>query len=63
MNVDPDLMRPVYDAYRTASGTLHPDEVQTIRERAGLSQVAFAAFLGMSPATINCYDNAMMEIL
>ena len=53
---DPDLMRPVYDAYRTASGTLHPEEVKAIRERAGLSQVAFATLLGMSPATINRYE-------
>lgn len=53
---DPDLMRPVYDAYRAASGTLRPEEVKAIRERSGLSQVAFATILGMSPATINRYE-------
>ena len=53
---DPDLMRPVYDAYRAASGTLRPEEVKAIRERTGLSQVAFATILGMSPATINRYE-------
>jgi DNA-binding transcriptional regulator YiaG len=49
----PDLMKPVHDAYRRASGTLDPAEARAIRERAGLSQVAFATILGMSPATIN----------
>ena len=53
---DPDLMRPVYDAYRAASGTLPPEEVKAIRERSGLSQVGFATILGMSPATINRYE-------
>ena len=52
----PDLMGPVYDAYRAASGTLRPEEVKAIRERSGLSQVAFATILGMSPATINRYE-------
>jgi putative zinc finger/helix-turn-helix YgiT family protein len=53
---DPDLFRPMYDAYRAASGTLRPDEVKAIRQRSGLSQVAFATILGMSPATINRYE-------
>ena len=53
---DPDLMGPVYDAYRAASGTLRPEDVKAIRERSGLSQVAFATILGMSPATINRYE-------
>jgi putative zinc finger/helix-turn-helix YgiT family protein len=53
---NPDLMRPVYDAYRAVSGTLPPEEVKAIRERSGLSQVAFATILGMSPATINRYE-------
>jgi transcriptional regulator with XRE-family HTH domain len=46
----------MYDAYRAASGTLCPDEVKAIRQRSGLSQVAFATILGMSPATINRYE-------
>ena len=53
---DPELMRPMYDAYRAASGTLDPAGVKAIRERSGLSQVAFATLLGMSPATINRYE-------
>lgn len=52
----PDLTRPMYDAYRAASGTLDPAGVRAIRERSGLSQVAFATVLGMSPATINRYE-------
>ena len=59
---DPDLMRPVYDAYRTASGTLHPEEVKAIRERAGLSQVAFATLLGMSPATIAIKEDNLIRM-
>ena len=51
----PDLTRPMYDAYRAASGTLDPAGVRAIRERSGLSQVAFATVLGMSPATSNRY--------
>jgi len=53
---DPELMRPMYDAYRAASGTLDPASVKAIRERPGLSQVAFATLLGMSPATINRFE-------
>jgi transcriptional regulator with XRE-family HTH domain len=49
-------MRPMYDAYRAASGTLDPASVKAIRERSGLSQVAFATLLGMSPATINRFE-------
>ena len=36
--------------------TLRPEQVKAIRERSGLSQVAFATILGMSPATINRYE-------
>ena len=53
----PDSMVAVYDAYRRASRTLGPEQVKEIRERAGLSQVAFATLLGMSPATINMYEH------
>jgi len=53
----PDSMVPIYDAYRRAARTLSPDEVREIRERTGLSQVAFATLLGMSPATINMYEH------
>jgi putative zinc finger/helix-turn-helix YgiT family protein len=54
---DPDLMRPVHEAYRLASGTLAPDEVRAIRERTGLSQVGFATILGMSPATVHAFEH------
>lgn len=53
----PDSMEAVYDAYRCAARTLAPEQVKEIRERAGLSQVAFATLLGMSPATINMYEH------
>lgn len=54
---DPDLMRPVHEAYRRASGTLGPEEVRLIRERTGLSQVGFATVLGMSPATVHAFEH------
>lgn len=53
----PDSMVPVYDEYRRVARTLLPEQVREIRERAGLSQVAFATLLGMSPATINMYEH------
>lgn len=52
----PDSMDPVFDEYRRVARTLLPEQVREIRERAGLSQVAFATLLGMSPATINRYE-------
>lgn len=57
---DPDVddsMVAVYDEYRRISRTLSPAEVRRIRERSGLSQVAFATLLGMSPATINMFEH------
>ena len=53
----PDSMDPVFDEYRRVARTLLPEQVREIRERAGLSQVAFATLLGMSPATINMYEH------
>jgi putative zinc finger/helix-turn-helix YgiT family protein len=52
----PDMMDPVFDAYRTKLGLLSPAEIVAIRESTGLSQVAFATLLGMSPATICGYE-------
>ncbi len=52
----PEMMTPIWDAYRAAAGTLAPADVKAIRERAGLSQAAFATLLGMSPATMNLIE-------
>jgi DNA-binding XRE family transcriptional regulator len=53
----PDSIVPVFAEYRRVARTLLPEQVREIRERAGLSQVAFATLLGMSPATINMYEH------
>ena len=52
----PDMMMPIYDAYRAKLGLLSPAKIREIRTKSGLSQVAFATLLGMSPATINGYE-------
>ena len=52
----PDFMVPIFDAYRAKAGLLSTPELRAIRENLGLSQVAFATLLGMSPATIVRYE-------
>jgi putative zinc finger/helix-turn-helix YgiT family protein len=52
----PDFMVPIFDAYRKAAGLLSTEELKAVRESTGLSQVAFATLLGMSPATIVRYE-------
>lgn len=52
----PDFMVPIYDAYRAKAGLLSTSELKAVRENLGLSQVAFATLLGMSPATIVRYE-------
>ena len=38
-----------------------PTEIKRIREQWHLSQVSFAALLGMSQATINRYENGALQ--
>lgn len=51
-----DPLEKAFDAYRQRHGLLSPAEIKTIREKWGLSQVSFAALMGMSQATINRYE-------
>jgi putative zinc finger/helix-turn-helix YgiT family protein len=56
-----DPVERAHDAYRERRGLLGPAEIQRIREQWGLSQVAFATLLGMSPATINRYEQGALQ--
>jgi len=46
-----------YAEYRRKHGLLQPDEIREIRERLGLSQVAFARALGFGDKTIARFEN------
>ncbi len=56
-----DPVEKAYDLYRRKHGLLSPAEIKAIRERWGLSQVAFATLLGMSQATINRYEQGAIQ--
>lgn len=56
-----DPVERAYAVYREKNGLLSPTEIRRIRERWGLSQVAFAALLGMSQATINRYEAGSIQ--
>ena len=56
---DPTLA--VYAEYRRRHGLLSPDQVRAIREKYGLSQAAFAALLGTSPATLARYEGGSLQ--
>jgi len=56
-----DPVERAHDAYRERRGLLARAEIQRIREQWGLSQVAFATLLGMSPATINRYEQGALQ--
>jgi putative zinc finger/helix-turn-helix YgiT family protein len=56
-----DPVARAFDAYREKHGLLAASEIQRIREQWGLSQVAFATLLGMSPATINRYEQGSLQ--
>lgn len=56
-----DPAERAFDAHRAEHGLLPPSEIRRIREQWGLSQVAFAALLGMSQATINRYEQGALQ--
>ena len=56
-----DPVEKAYDAYRKSHGLLPAGDVQRIREQWRLSQVSFAALLGMSQATINRYEQGALQ--
>lgn len=58
---DHDFMVPLYNAYRQKHGMLMPEEIKDIREKYGLSREAFAALLGMSPASLYRYERGALQ--
>ncbi len=55
--LDSENLLRAYAAYRAGHGLLQPDEIRAIREKYGLSQVAFARVLGLGDKTIARYEN------
>ena len=61
---DPDYGDPlerVYATYRQRHGLLAPAEIKRIRVQYNLSHEAFAAVLGMSPATLYRYEAGALQ--
>lgn len=58
---DDDNLRKAYAKYRAAHGLLQPDEIKTIREQYGVSQVTFARIIGVGDKTIARYENGSLQ--
>jgi putative zinc finger/helix-turn-helix YgiT family protein len=56
-----DGMAILYAAYRAKRNMLTPTEIKAIREEYGLSREAFAAVLGMSPASLYRYEGGALQ--
>lgn len=56
-----DSLRLAYDEYRRRHNLLTPERIHAIREQFGLSREAFAAVLGMSPATLYRYEDGALQ--
>lgn len=56
-----DPLAALYVAYRKQVGLLGPADIKRIREQYGLSREAFAAVLGMSPASIYRYESGSLQ--
>lgn len=50
-------MLDAFAIYRQRHGLLQPEEIRRIREKYGLSQVAFAKVLGLGNKTVARYEN------
>lgn len=55
--LDGQNLLDAFAIYRQRHGLLQPDEIRRIREKYGLSQVAFAKVLGLGDKTIARYEN------
>ena len=58
---DDDNLRKAYAKYRSTHGLLQPDEIKTIREQYGVSQVTFARIIGVGDKTIARYENGSLQ--
>lgn len=55
------LARRTVDAYRRKHGLLTEDEIRAWRKRLGMSQVAFAEFVGVSPITVKRWETGQVQ--
>lgn len=55
--LDSQNLLNAFAAYRKKHGLMQPGEIRAIREKYGLSQVAFARVLGLGDKTITRYEN------
>ncbi len=55
--LDSENLLIAYSEYRKKHGLLQPNEIREIREKYGLTQVAFARVLGLGDKTITRYEN------
>ncbi len=59
--IDDENLRNAYAIYRSKHDLLEPKEILQIREKYGLSQVAFARVLGFGDKTIARYENGSIQ--
>lgn len=55
------LARHTVDAYRRKHGLLTEDEIRALRKQLGMSQVAFARFVGVSPVAVKRWETGQVQ--
>lgn len=55
------IVRRTVDAYRRKHGLLTEEEIRACRKRLGMSQVAFAQFIGVSPVTVKRWETGQIQ--
>ncbi len=58
--LDSKNLKAAFAIYRNRHGLLHPEQIQKIRMKYSLSQVAFARVLGLGDKTITRYENGSL---
>ena len=51
----------LYNEYRKLNSLLLPEEIKSIREKYGVTQVEFAQILGLGDKTITRYENGSLQ--
>ena len=59
--IDDKNLEKAYEVYRAKHGLMKPNDIQAMREKYGLSQVAFARVLGFGDKTIARYENGSLQ--
>ncbi|MEF9974380.1 MAG: type II toxin-antitoxin system MqsA family antitoxin [Clostridia bacterium] len=60
-DLDNQNLIAAFNDYRREKGLLMPEEIRAIREKYGLSQMAFARVLGLGDKTIARYENGSIQ--